>query len=593
MITFKSITIRNFMSVGQLTQTIVFDSDSLTLVLGNNLDLGGNGSRNGTGKTTLLNALSFALYGQALTKIKKDNLINKNNGKNMLVVVEFEKDGKAYRIERGRRPDTFAWIVGGVNTVAKTESEKDTTDDIQGEGRHTQDEINNVIGMNHTMFKHILALNTYTTPFLSERTNDQRLIIEQLLGITQLSEKSDNLKKQIKLTKDAIKEEDYRIKGIVNANEKITNSINDLKIKQMMWADTKEKTLEKLAIQIAQLSEVDIDVELKTHKYKAEYDRVEKLRKSLTSDIAKLKSSITRELKQKTKIDSDIAALETAICYACGGHLHDDKHEELLTTKLAALEEINSHIETINVEVSKLTDELDSLPKLDKPAKTVYDVIDDVYNHQSRITDLENQLVVKNNESDPYEDQIIVMKNEAIQEVDWSMIEELRQLLDHQEFLLKLLVNKDSFIRKKIIEQSLHYLNSQLESYLAKLGLPHEVVFQADLSVEITDLGRDLDFDNLSRGERNRLILGLAWAFRDVFESMNSAINLLFIDELIDNGLDYNGVDSALSVIKKIARERNKNIFLVSHRDELTNRIDNILNVTKELGFTTFSLNGQ
>ena len=115
------------------------------------------------------------------------------------------------------------------------------------------------------------------------------------------------------------------------------------------------------------------------------------------------------------------------------------------------------------------------------------------------------------------------------------------------------------------------------------------MVFQSDLNVEITELGRELDFDNLSRGERNRLILGLSWAFRDVHESTNSPIDFMAIDELIDNGLDSNGVESALLVLKKMHRDREKNIFLISHRDELIGRVNNTLYVVKENGFTSFS----
>jgi signal transduction protein with GAF and PtsI domain len=104
-----------------------------------------------------------------------------------------------------------------------------------------------------------------------------------------------------------------------------------------------------------------------------------------------------------------------------------------------------------------------------------------------------------------------------------------------REFLYKLLTNKDSYIRKRIIDQNLSYLNARLSQYLDRIGLPHTVVFMNDLSVNITELGRELDFDNLSRGERNRLILSLSWSFRDVWESLYQPINLLFIDELIDS----------------------------------------------------------
>ena len=187
---------------------------------------------------------------------------------------------------------------------------------------------------------------------------------------------------------------------------------------------------------------------------------------------------------------------------------------------------------------------------------------------------LEAQLQSKQSESDPYSDQIVEMQEAAVEEVSFDIINELSRVRDHQEFLLKLLTNKDSFIRKRIIEQNLSFLNKRLTYYLERMGLPHTVKFMNDLSVEIQELGRDLDFDNLSRGERNRLILSLSWAFRDVWENLYQPINLLFIDELVDSGMDSIGVESAIGVLKKMSRERNKSIWLVSHKDELTSRVN-------------------
>jgi DNA repair exonuclease SbcCD ATPase subunit len=180
------------------------------------------------------------------------------------------------------------------------------------------------------------------------------------------------------------------------------------------------------------------------------------------------------------------------------------------------------------------------------------------------------------------------MQTQVLQTVSYDRINELTRLQEHQDFLLKLLTSKDSFIRKKIIDQNLSYLNSRLTHYLDRIGLPHQVVFQNDLTVEITELGRELDFDNLSRGERNRLILSMSWAFRDVWESLYHPINLLFIDELIDSGMDSSGVENSLALLKKMARDRRKSVWLVSHRDELTGRVGNILRVIKENGFTSY-----
>ena len=219
---------------------------------------------------------------------------------------------------------------------------------------------------------------------------------------------------------------------------------------------------------------------------------------------------------------------------------------------------------------------------------TFYETAKEAYEHRQNVDALKQTLKNKQEETDPYQTQIDDLSNTAIQTISWDGMNKLTDFKDHQEFLLKLLTNKDSFIRKKIIDQNLAYLNNRLTYYLDKLGLPHQVVFLNDLSVEITQLGQDLDFDNLSRGERNRLILGMSFAFRDVWESLYQNINLLFIDELIDSGMDTSGVENSLAVIKKMGRERSKNVYLISHKDELVGRVNHVLKVVKENGFTSY-----
>jgi DNA repair exonuclease SbcCD ATPase subunit len=239
--------------------------------------------------------------------------------------------------------------------------------------------------------------------------------------------------------------------------------------------------------------------------------------------------------------------------------------------------------------LAKINKEIVAIGEVSKRPDTYYDSVEQALKHQNNLKTLETQLTVKAGESDPYQEQIDELQHTAMQDISWDHVNELNTLKNHQEFLLKLLTSKDSFIRKKIIDQNLAYLNNRLTYYLDKMGLPHTVVFQNDLSVIITQLGQDLDFDNLSRGERNRLILGLSWSFRDVWESLYQAINLLFVDELVDNGLDASGVEGALAVLKKMARERKKNIFLISHKDELIGRVNNVLKVIKENGFTNYA----
>ena len=582
MIKIKNLTVKNFMSVGNQTQAVDFDKQQLTLVLGENLDQGGDdmGSRNGTGKTTIVNALSYALYGLALTNIKRNNLINKTNNKGMLVTLTFEKDGTNYKVERGRGPNVLKFFIN--------DQEQELVDESQGDSRKTQETINELLGMSHNMFKHILALNTYTEPFLSMKVNDQKDIIEQLLGITILSEKAENLKEKIKQTKDAILEENAKINAQKQSNERIDETINSLKIKQSAWETTQKENIKKLEKAISELEHLDVDSELDKHEKLKTWEDLNTKINNLRKETSTLESALMRADKSVEKVTKDIEELDNAVCYACGQELQEDKVKEIENKKAKELEDAVSYQKEISDKLGIANEEIIKIGDINGRPDTFYETIKEVYDHKQNVAQLQQALENSKSENDPYKEQIDDLTNTGIQEIDWTTVNELTNLKDHQEFLLKLLTNKDSFIRKKIIDQNLAYLNNRLTHYLDKLGLPHQVVFMNDLAVEITQLGQDLDFDNLSRGERNRLILGMSFAFRDVWESLYQNINLLFIDELIDSGMDTSGVENSLAILKKMGRERNKNVYLISHKDELVGRVTHVLKVIKENGFTSY-----
>ena len=581
MIRLKTLTVKNFMSVGNVTQAINFEGQDLTLVLGQNIDLGGDdaGSRNGTGKTTILNALSFALFGDALTNIKRDNLVNKTNEKNMLVSCEFEIDGKNYKIERGRKPAIIKFYVNG---------EEEASDEAQGDSRETQKDITKILGMTHIMFQNIVALHTYSPPFFGLKAGEQKDIIEQLLGITVLSEKAEVLKEEIKDTKEIIKEEEIRLDEIQRNNEKIQSSIDALETRQRGWRAQQKEDIEKLTISLEELMKVDIKDEIERHKKLDAYNENYEKKRTWERELATVQTAVKQSTKQLTEILDSIEKTQNKTCPTCGGAMEDDKHHAMVDKLEKDRQEFERYIEDLIAQETKLTDKIKSIGDLEQP-ETYYDTAQQAYKHENTVEYLGEQLEKKTVETDPYQEQIEELKTSAVQELSYDKMNNLRKLQDHQEFLYKLLTSKDSFVRKRVIDQNLTYLNSRLAYYLDKTGLPHEVKFLSDLTVEITELGRDLDFDNLSRGERNRLILSLCWAFRDVWEMLYHNINTMFIDELIDSGMDTAGVENAIGILKQIARERGKNIYLISHRDELQGRVNNVLKVTKENGFTSYA----
>jgi DNA repair exonuclease SbcCD ATPase subunit len=683
MILLKNITLKNFLSIGQVTQAVNFDKQELTLILGENLDLGGDGARNGTGKTTLIQGLCYVLFGVPINNIRKDNLVNRTNGAKMLATLEFSVNGVEYKIERGRKPNLLKFYVNDQQKGA---------DDAQGENKETQVHIEKVINMSVDMFRHIVVLNTYSEPFLALKANEQRAIIEQLLGITLLSEKAEIVKDLIRNSKDSIQTEEIRVKAVDEANKRVREQIDSLRRRQTLWTNKHASDLSYLVAQYDDLSKIDIEKELQAHKdlivwnekkkqqdaynslvarstawqqkhdtdvsvaYKAyllknEYDIESEIKawsdlkdwlhddaeqKSISTSIDTLIKSITKEKKLIEKLEREVKELEDHKCYACGQDFHDDKHEQVTKEKTILLENAKSELVVLEtqlatnqslvtilgpkptpsykteVEAIRHSGDVVNLNKVWEDKKqetnpfsdqlsehtpvvlgvmpvTHYDTETQAVEHRSKVENLMNSITNKDAETDPYAEQITEMENQALQSIDFDAINRLTRAMEHQKFLLDLLTSKDSFVRKKIIDQNLSYLNSRLTHYLDKIGLPHQVIFKNDLEVEITELGRELDFDNLSRGERNRLILGLSFAFRDVWESLYSPINTLFIDELIDSGLDTMGVENSIAILKDMSRRRQKSIWLVSHREELAGRVPNVLKVVKEGGFTTYS----
>lgn len=679
----KNITLRNFLSIGAVCQAVNFDRQDLTLILGENLDLGGDGARNGTGKTTLIQGLSYALFGLPINNIRKDNLVNRTNAKGMMVTLEFSVNGTEYKIERGRKPNILRFYVN--------DDLQKTTDDAQGENKETQAAIEKVIAMSSSMFKHIVVLNTYSEPFLALKSNEQREIIEQLLGITLLSEKAEIIKTMIKEIKDEIQSEEYKVKAIEEANKRVQEQIDSLKRRNGLWKKKHDSDLEYLASQYDDLSKIDIEAELLAHKdlslyieKKKQQDAYESLLARQTAwlqkqnkdisdleksynklshvdienelqahrdllvynqqvkdyndreaKITRLNKDIEREQKTILKLNDEITVLHDHKCYACGQEFHDESHAKVLAGKETLLQEAITSYENHLAEQQVLTDihvEIGSKPvtyyvteaeairhssevenirqkiegKKSEPNPyseqlaehsvvvlgpmpiTHYDTETQAIEHKSKVANLLSLIEQKSQEPDPYTEQIVEMEKNALQEINFEAINKLTRTMEHQKFLLDLLTSKDSFVRKKIIDQNLSYLNSRLTTYLDKIGLPHQVIFKNDLQVEITELGRELDFDNLSRGERNRLILGLSFAFRDVWENLYRPINTLFIDELIDSGLDTMGVENSIAILKDMSRRRQKSIWLVSHREELAGRVPSVLKVVKEGGFTSY-----
>jgi DNA repair exonuclease SbcCD ATPase subunit len=666
----RSITIRNFLSIGNVPQSLSLDSNGLTLVLGENLDVGGANSRNGCGKSAVLQAISYALFGKPLTKIRLDNLVNAINSKEMLVSIDFECHGTPYRIERGRKPNVLRVFCNGAS------------DEAQGENRWTQAEIDRLIGMSPTLFRHIVALNTFTTPFLREEAAVQREVIEELFGITQLSQRAETLKARIDTTKERLRDAEAEVKAQADANARIELAINRAAGEAEGWQTVHERRLADLQAQVAVLDAIDIDYEIalfdridQWHRQKQDSDGQ---RQTIQQQIATLGQEIARhqtELRRcETEVDAingrsqtarlqaelaryqaqiatneadlarladDLAAImaqldqpDSHTCVTCGQGLAGTDHlatvivnlerqqavlVDTVTRLLATQETLAVQIATIETEIAGMeadiaerrdtitqrrTELADAIAALqadgqrlqaalatvatpgDRPASK-YPDRDAVWRLRDQHARLAAQLAAESSTANPFAAKIDGLRS-TLSVIDYASLNDLTSQFKHESFLHKLLTARDSFIRKAILDQNLHHLNRRLDHYLQQLGLPHEVAFAPDLTVEIDLLGASYDFEQLSRGEMNRIILATSWGFRDVWQSLNTSLNLFMVDECIDTGMDGAGVEATLGILTQMA-DQQQSVFLISHRDELRERIDNVLLVRKEQQFTTFA----
>ncbi|SOK58516.1 Phage recombination-related endonuclease Gp46 [Yersinia phage fHe-Yen9-04] len=704
MLSIKRISMRNFFSFGNAPQVVDLDSTDISLILGQNNDAApgddNSGRRNGVGKSAINQAIVFGLYGKSIgNDIKIPNLVNKINSKNCEVIIDFEKDGVEYRIERGRSPTFFNFY--------RLDENNNVSDESRGEKKDTQEDLTEILGISQLLLEHIVILNASVEPFLSLSQQKQREIIEELLGITQLTEKANLLKDMYKETKRLADQEKFKIETITESNKRIEQSIETLQLRANEFESKKIKTIQELNEHLEDFKDVDFDHLLKiaeemasaiahnnsrsnletrvtqlVAKHEEYSNSLQSKKNTLINSINELSTfNISSELKlhedleswnslnqllketlntkrfkeQQLKSISDKIMLQersliaeqqklddiaNSKCPLCKNSLqHDENHENMKHKSENEVEKLLSTIEILKNEQQSTQLEISSLEIYEMPTKpvTYYSSVSEAKLHEHKLEELtkksteediniydEELLTVyselesteikdviewysidevkelqhsynsyisslerESNSQNPYFDQIETLKHNSLQSVDYDEYNKLTKLADHQDYLTKLLMNKDSFVRRRIIEQNISFLNSRLQYWIDKSGSQHTVEFLNDLSVDINLNGQSYDFKQLSRGERTRVILSLNLAFRDTYESLYQNINIMFVDELLDNGLDSGGIESAWHMLQDLSAVRGKNIFVVSHREELVNRANSILRVVKEDSFST------
>lgn len=270
----------------------------------------------------------------------------------------------------------------------------------------------------------------------------------------------------------------------------------------------------------------------------------------------------------------------------------DEIDENDISARENKISELKKDINKMTAELKKAYVNVDNVTKSKDviSAKITIDTVAEIYEIKNEISRYNEKAKELKKEINPYNEPLKELEEIELEPIDMEAVNKLNKLLEHQNYLLKLLTKKDSFIRKKLLNKNLTFLNQRLKYYLDAIGLPHKVEFTQEMTANITQFGRELDFGNLSSGQKARVNLALSFAFRDVLQQSHDTINVCMLDEVLDVGLDSVGVQNAAKMLKRKATDENLTLFIISHRDEVSNIFDNRMIVRMEKSFSSVRL---
>lgn len=563
---FNYVTMKNFFGFGEIEARFELNRDGTTSITG----------ANGVGKTTILNAISVCLYDKALKKdIKKDSMINYINNKRMLVTCGFTKGEHTYVIERARK-----MVTGSEGNYVNVF--RDGVDITQAGSVNATDLIASILNIPYDLFVRIVTISAIGVPFLdlpvkAQNAACQTDIIEELFDLKILSQKASILKDAIKDTKASLEAQFIRKEALEDERERYTEQLERTQSRLTRWVDQREEELTATSAALAKATAIDVDAEEAILK---DIEALEMSMQDLTPLKRELKSLLLDATKKKTDAAHELSHLSDGTCPYCKQAMDDVKSKIATATKTItfcdeSIVDFTAQVDDINIKIQDIDDEL---AKLEDSASV--DSLKDLYATQNTIKNLSIKLEELQTQENPHQETLDDMLNVDLGTFDMETINGLDKYLQHQNMVLKLLTKKDSFIRKNLINQNIPYLNSRINHYMHALDMTQIIEFKFDMTASVTKLGRTLDFACLSHGQKSRINLAMSFAFRDVLQNLHGQINICMLDEVLDTGLDEEGSNAAVNMLKLKGAEEGVSIFVITHKTELLHAFPNMVKIS-------------
>ena len=545
MITFKKLTWKNFLSTGNNETTVYLNKDSATLVVGSN----------GAGKSTMLDALSFALFGKPHRSINKPQLVNSINTKNCLTTVEFSVGSIEYKIVRGIKPNIFEVYRNGKLLNQESHS-RDYQKIIE----------QNILKLNHKSFHQVVVLGSSNfIPFMQLPSHQRRNVIEDLLDIGIFTKMNGVLKEKIMALRHKMNDTDNELNILKETIKLQTSHISELKKIDSTQEEKRTKEINSIDEEISVLEGSNIDLQREYDlNYKTTVENHEKASSNKTSHTVEI-SNLKRNMDDVVKESK---------FYEKNDHCPTCSQDISVELKASKNEECQSKAKTLNLEYVNTKEQLkvseSEVNKLYTQIVHLNEVNNSIRQNETRINILKTRVEALSQKADVQDTTEAESKLSEDKEKSLKLLElrfEQTTLTSYFDAIGELL--RDTGIKTKVIRQYLPIMNKLINQYLQVLDF--FVLFHLDDSFNETIKSRHRDeftYSSFSEGEKQRIDLSLLFSWRQIARMKNSAnTNLLILDETFDSSMDADGVDNLLKILNTLGKETN--VFIISHKQDL------------------------
>lgn len=570
MITFHTIRYKNFLSTGNQWTEIELDTHKNTLIMGHN----------GSGKSTFLDALTFALFGKPFRKVNKGNVVNSINGKNCIVEIEFTTNNKKYKIIRGAKPNVFE-IYCNDAMVNQDAAAKDYQDHLE---KH-------ILRMNYKSFTQVVILGSASfVPFMQLSPGDRRAVIEDLLDIQIFTAMSNVVKNRLQMNREGLEKNRITLTSKEENKGYIEQTLKSLK------ANSEEKLKE------LQAKKEDLEIDLKTADVGVTNHRM-LLEKAMEEnlDLTPLKSKHSKLIGFRAKMEGNRERIEkdnsffesNDTCPTCRQSIEESFKKDTIDSNEKKIAELDDGLNKVSEQIDSVLSEIE---KIDEVLTKINELKMGLSSAKSSYNNIANNLrqVVEQIESFAGSDKTTQESERQLQTVqhDISTLQtEKETLLDERQYIdLATTLLKDGGIKTKIIKQYLPIINKHINKYLAKLGFFVNFNINESFEESIKSRYRDeFSYHNFSEGEKLRIDLAILLTWRQIAKLKNSVnVNILVFDEILDRAMDGAGTDEFIKIMWDMG-DKGTNVFVISHKNDMVDRFQRTVKFEKVKNFSTLT----